>query len=66
MEGVAARAVAEHLAARGVGVAAGHSYATLAMEALGRMPQGAVRASFLHYNREEDVEALMEGIDSLR
>jgi cysteine desulfurase family protein (TIGR01976 family) len=63
--GVPARAVAEHLAQRGVGVAAGHYYATLAAQALGLMPEGAVRASLLHYNTAEDIERLVDGLDSL-
>ncbi|RKH49308.1 cysteine desulfurase-like protein [Corallococcus llansteffanensis] len=63
--GLPARAVAEHLARQDVGVAAGHYYATLAADALGLMPDGAVRASLLHYNTQEDVERLMAGLDSL-
>ncbi|WP_163997535.1 cysteine desulfurase-like protein [Pyxidicoccus caerfyrddinensis] len=66
VQGVPPRAVAEHLAARGVGVAAGHYYATLAAQALGLMPDGAVRASLLHYNTAEDVDRLIAGLDSLR
>jgi selenocysteine lyase/cysteine desulfurase len=64
--GAAPRAVAEHLAHHGVGVAAGHYYATLAMQALGLMPEGAVRVSLLHYNTPEDVDRLFTGLDSLR
>lgn len=63
--GTPPRAVAEHLAERGVGVAAGHYYATLSMQALGLMPEGAVRVSLLHYNSAEDVDRLMAGLDSL-
>ncbi|RKG91306.1 cysteine desulfurase-like protein [Corallococcus terminator] len=63
--GVPPRAVAEHLAGQDVGVAAGHYYATLAAEALGLMPDGAVRASLLHYNTQADVDRLMAGLDSL-
>lgn len=65
MAGRPPRAVAEHLARNGVGVAAGHYYATLAAQALGLMPEGAVRASLLHYNTAEDVERLCAGLDSL-
>ncbi|WP_257463151.1 cysteine desulfurase-like protein [Archangium lipolyticum] len=63
--GVAPRAVAEHLAQRGVGVAAGHYYATLSMQALGLMPEGAVRVSLLHYNTLEDVDRLLAALDAL-
>jgi cysteine desulfurase family protein (TIGR01976 family) len=59
------RAVAEHLAGQGVGVAAGHYYATMAAQALGVMPEGAVRVSLLHYNTQEDVDRLLAGLDSL-
>ncbi len=65
VEGMAPRAVAEHLARQEVGVAAGHSYATLAAQALGLMPAGAVRVSLLHYNTPGDVERLMAGLDAL-
>jgi cysteine desulfurase family protein (TIGR01976 family) len=63
--GTPPRAVAEHLAHHGVAVAAGHYYSTLAFQALGLMPEGAVRASLLHYNTTEDVERLFAGLDSL-
>jgi cysteine desulfurase family protein (TIGR01976 family) len=65
VQGHSPRAVAEHLATRDVGVAAGHYYATLAADALGLMPDGAVRASLLHYNTLDDVERLMAGLDAL-
>ncbi len=51
--------VAERLAAAGVGVAAGHYYATMPMTALGLMPSGAVRASVLHYSTRQDLERLV-------
>lgn len=63
--GVPPRAVAEHLARHEVGVAAGHYYATLAMQGLGLMPEGAVRVSLLHYNTQADVDRLMAALDSL-
>jgi selenocysteine lyase/cysteine desulfurase len=56
---LSAMQVAEHLAAAGVGVAAGHYYATMPMTALGLMPDGAVRASVAHYNTKEDLERLL-------
>jgi cysteine desulfurase family protein (TIGR01976 family) len=59
------RAVAEHLAQHGVAVAAGHYYATLSAQALGIMPEGAVRASLLHYNTAEDIDRLLSGLDTL-
>ncbi|ADO72416.1 cysteine desulfurase-like protein [Stigmatella aurantiaca] len=63
--GVAPRAAATHLGLNGVAVAAGHYYATLAAQALGLMPDGAVRASLLHYNTSEDLDRLFAGLDSL-
>ncbi|SES76345.1 cysteine desulfurase family protein, VC1184 subfamily [Stigmatella erecta] len=64
--GVSPRAVAEHLGQNGVAVAAGHYYATLAAQALGLMPDGAVRASLLHYNTSEDLDRFFAGLDTLR
>ncbi|WP_225409643.1 cysteine desulfurase-like protein [Stigmatella hybrida] len=63
--GVSPRAVAEHLGQNGVAVAAGHYYATLAAQALGLMPDGAVRASLLHYNTIEDLERFFSALDTL-
>jgi cysteine desulfurase family protein (TIGR01976 family) len=57
-------AVAEHLARFGVGVAAGHYYATMPMKALGLYPEGAVRASIAHYTTPEDLEKLLSGLTS--
>lgn len=63
--GLAPRAVAEHLAARGLGVGASHFYATMTFQALGLYPEGAVRASLLHYNTLDDVAALGAALDAL-
>jgi cysteine desulfurase family protein (TIGR01976 family) len=65
VEGYTPRAVAERLAEAGIGVAAGHYYATMTMDALGLMPDGAVRASLLHYNTLEEVDALARAIAAL-
>jgi cysteine desulfurase family protein (TIGR01976 family) len=51
--------VAAKLGAAGIGVAAGHYYATMPMTALGLMPNGAIRASIAHYSTHEDLERLM-------
>jgi cysteine desulfurase family protein (TIGR01976 family) len=59
------RAVAEHLARHEVGVGSGHYNATLTAQALGVMPEGAVRVSLLHYNTPRDVERLLAGLDAL-
>ncbi len=56
--------VAERLAAAGVGVAAGHYYATMPMTALGCMPDGAVRASLAHYNTRTELETLVNALIS--
>jgi cysteine desulfurase family protein (TIGR01976 family) len=54
--------VADAAAAHGVAVAAGHAYAeTLAREHLG-LPDGAVRASLLHYSDVSDVDALLAAL----
>jgi cysteine desulfurase family protein (TIGR01976 family) len=53
-------AIASRLGASGVGVAAGHYYATMPMAALG--VTGAVRASILHYSQKSDLERLVGGL----
>lgn len=52
--------IAARLGASGVGVAAGHYYATMPMAALG--VAGAVRASILHYSEKADLERLVGGL----
>jgi cysteine desulfurase family protein (TIGR01976 family) len=63
--GLAPRAVAEHLAARGVNVWDGDNYAYELCTALGLEPDGAVRAGLVHYNDTTDVDRLIEGIADL-
>jgi cysteine desulfurase family protein (TIGR01976 family) len=63
--GVAPRAVAEHLAARGVNVWAGDNYAYELCTALGLEPDGAVRAGLVHYNDASDVDRLIAGVADL-
>ena len=63
--GVAPRAVAEHLAARGVNVWDGDNYAYELCTALGIEPEGAVRAGLVHYNDASDVERLLDGLADL-
>ncbi len=63
--GLAPRAVAEHLAARGVNVWDGDNYAYELCTALGLEPDGAVRAGLVHYNDASDVDRLLEGITEL-
>jgi cysteine desulfurase family protein (TIGR01976 family) len=60
------RAVAEHLAARGVFVWDGNYYALALMEALGLEEHGgAVRAGFLHYNTVEEADRLADAVAEL-
>ena len=59
------RAVAEHLAARGVNVWDGDNYAYELCTALGLEPGGAVRAGLVHYNDESDVDRLLTGLAEL-
>jgi cysteine desulfurase family protein (TIGR01976 family) len=63
--GVAARAVASHLAARGVNVWDGDNYAYELCTALGLEPDGAVRAGLVHYNDASDVDRLLAGVAEL-
>ncbi len=63
--GLAPRAVAEHLAARGVNVWDGDNYAYELCTVLGLEPDGAVRAGLVHYNDASDVDRFLEGITDL-
>jgi cysteine desulfurase family protein (TIGR01976 family) len=63
--GVTPRAVAEHLAARGVNVWDGDNYAYELCTALGLEPDGAVRAGLVHYNDASDVDRLLTGLAEL-
>jgi cysteine desulfurase family protein (TIGR01976 family) len=58
--------VAEHLAAGQVGVGCGNFYALRCVEALG-IPgdPGVIRASMVHYNTEQEVDRLLEGLDEV-
>jgi cysteine desulfurase family protein (TIGR01976 family) len=60
--GVAPRAVAVQLAARGVNVWDGDNYAYELCTALGLEPDGAVRAGLVHYNDASDVDRLLTGM----
>ncbi len=60
------RAVAEHLAARGVNVWNGHNYAWELTGALAIRDAGsAVRAGLVHYNDRDDVDRLLAGVAEL-
>lgn len=59
------RAVAAHLAARGVNVWNGDNYAYELCTALGLEPDGAVRAGLVHYNDASDVDRLLTAVAEL-
>jgi cysteine desulfurase family protein (TIGR01976 family) len=56
------RAVAVHLAERGVNVWDGDNYAYEFCAALGLEPDGGVRAGLVHYNDAADVDRLLAGL----
>jgi cysteine desulfurase family protein (TIGR01976 family) len=58
--------LAGRLAEQGIGIGAGHFYASRLVEALGIDPaQGVARASFLHYTSPDEVARLVEALDRL-
>jgi cysteine desulfurase family protein (TIGR01976 family) len=59
------REVAAALAGRDIYVWDGHYYALEPMRALGLEQGGAVRAGFLHYTTEEEVDRLLEALAAL-
>jgi cysteine desulfurase family protein (TIGR01976 family) len=65
VDGVAPRAVAAHLATRGVNVWDGDNYAYELCTALGLEPDGAVRAGLVHYNDASDVDRLLAAVADL-
>ncbi len=64
--GLEPRAVAGHLASRGVNVWSGTNYAYELCRMLGLHPDGAVRAGIVHYNDESDVDRLLAGVAELK
>ncbi|CAM01113.1 cysteine desulfurase family protein (TIGR01976 family) [Saccharopolyspora erythraea NRRL 2338] len=65
VRGLSPSVVADKLAARGVNVSHGHSYAWETVDALGLGPEGGVRASLSHYSTAEDVRRLLEALGEL-
>jgi len=66
VDGLAPRAVAEGLAARGIAVWDGDYYAVEAMRRLGLAESGgAVRAGFVHYNTADEVDRLVAALEEL-
>jgi cysteine desulfurase family protein (TIGR01976 family) len=63
--GLEPRAVAGHLASRGVNVWNGNNYAYELCQVLGLHPAGAVRAGIVHYNDDSDVDRLLSGVAEL-
>lgn len=58
--------VAAHLAQRFVGVGCGDFYALRCIEALGIPAEpGVIRVSMVHYNTEQEVDRLVEGLDEV-
>ena len=59
------RRLAEELAARDLYVWDGDYYALAPMQALGLADRGAVRAGFLHYTTEDEVDRLVAALIDL-
>jgi cysteine desulfurase family protein (TIGR01976 family) len=63
---VTSQQIAKSLAAMNIGVGAGDFYGYRLVEALGYdMDDGVVRASFVHYTSPEEIQRLIEALDSL-
>jgi selenocysteine lyase/cysteine desulfurase len=65
VEGRTSTEVAHALAERHVAVWDGNYYAWELERFLGLAPHGAVRAGFVHYNDERDVERLLDAVETL-
>lgn len=66
VHGHTAEEVVKHLAADGVFASHGDFYAQTVVERLGLQPHGLVRAGCACYTSDDDVERLIDGIQSLR
>jgi selenocysteine lyase/cysteine desulfurase len=70
VDGVPASALANALAAHGIGARSGHMYAPRLMGRLALMPEGVVRASLVHYNTLAEIarfrDVLAETVAALR
>ena len=64
VDGLGAEDVATRLGEQNIAVWHGNYYAVEVMKRLG-LPDGAVRAGFLHYNTAEEVDRLLEALSSL-
>jgi cysteine desulfurase family protein (TIGR01976 family) len=65
VDGLDPRAVSERLAERDIAVWDGNYYAVEIMERLGLSAQGAVRAGFVHYNTDAEVDRLLSALAEL-
>jgi len=64
VDGRSPRAVAERLGRRDIAVWEGDYFAVEVMQALG-LPEGAVRAGFVHYNTPDEVDRLLQALAEL-
>ncbi len=65
VDGLTSEQAAAKLAERNVAVWHGNYYAWELERFLGLAPDGAVRAGFVHYNDERDLERLLDAVEAL-
>ena len=65
VDGIEPRVVSERLAERDIAVWDGNYYAVEIMERLGLSAHGAVRAGFVHYNTDLEVDRLLTALEEL-
>jgi len=65
VDGIEPRVVSERLAERDIAVWDGNYYAVEIMERLGLSTHGAVRAGFVHYNTDLEVDRLLATLEEL-
>lgn len=65
VEGTSSMSVAQHMAEQAIYVWAGHYYAVNVMDRLGVLDDGGlVRIGFCHYNTVEEVDRVLEGLET--
>ncbi|MEM6895849.1 MAG: cysteine desulfurase-like protein [Pseudomonadota bacterium] len=65
LDGKSSRAVVEGTDATGIGIRWGDFYSRRLIEALGLLPEGVIRVSAVHYNTEDEFDALIQHLETV-
>lgn len=65
LDGKSSKSVVEGTDATGIGIRWGDFYSRRLIEALGLLPEGVIRVSAVHYNTEEEFNALIDHLETV-